>query len=81
MIRSCDCASAGDIGNVLAMFEERFPFGFGAIIEMKTGEEGGIAFRETLLFRVPGDSPPMPPIPILGRLRSRMEEGGAMVEV
>ena len=46
------------------MFEERLLV-FGGDIEMKTGEEGGIAFRETFCF---WDST------TLGRLRSRIEE-------
>jgi hypothetical protein len=51
------------MGRVLAMFEERL-LELDWVIEMKTGEEGGIAFRETFCL---GESP------TLGRLRSRME--------
>lgn len=51
------------------MFEARL-LGFGAIIDMKTGEEGGTAFRDTFCC---GESPD----PIFGRLRSRIEVGFA----
>ena len=47
------------------MFEPRLLL-FACVIEMKTGEAGGIAFRETFAF---GDEP------TLGRCRSRIEEG------
>ena len=52
------------------MFEERLLV-FGGDIEMKTGEEGGIAFRETFCL---WDST------TLGRLRSRIEEACWAVE-
>ena len=52
------------------MFEERL-LAFVGDIEMKTGEEGGIAFRETFWFWDP---------PTLGRLRSRIEEATWAVE-
>ena len=60
-MRSCDCASAGDWGRVLAILEERL-----VAIELdmliKTGEEGSTALRAMGV----GDST------TLGRLRFTM---------
>lgn len=70
-MRSCDSASAGDWGRVLAMFEARLEVGPVVLMLMKTEEVGAglIALRVVAL----GDSS------TLGRLRFRIGEGCCVV--